>query len=593
MLFFAVVLLASFILRYSYISFLNNDAIYGSLPIGLDGANYLKFANQIISGEYPREITNVSPLYILILHGIGIVANVEISLLRSIQISFGVLNIVIFYLWVNKVFSSKSSGISLLISSFYGTYIMFEGAVLATSVVLLLINVLILLLYRGYFDRRWYWYFLAGIASGLVVAGRPNFIIPALALAVSLLFPGTYGKPLSLNNRLLRSYLFAVGFFVVALLFSVWGARANVSMFGSQGGFNFYIGNNPGATGMYLVLPGVRSDQLGMLLDMQRIASERLGTELSTKEASRFWLQQGLTYICDYPWQAVKLYVSKALLVVNAKEIPLDENIYFAREIYPPLKMAWFNFGVISVLGISGMAFSFTRFDRKYLFLYVLFFSYFLSLCLFFVSARYRVPLTPILIAFSGYLLGEITTRRSAVVASLIVVCSCLVVVPNWFGLDINMWKSISYYNTAISALYDKGSAGDSIKLFNKAISLNDGDAEIYYELGNAQFKQRMYSESVASFSKAAALDRTQPKYIFNIAIAYKNMNEFGNAKKYFLQALAEDPTMIAACINMADIYLYEKNYRESLAYYAMALDIDPNNTYVKYSIKRIVNLMN
>jgi len=73
---YAVILLSSFILRYSYISFLNNDAAYGSITTTLDGANYLNFAKKIISGEYPKELTNVSQLYLLILYGIGLVANI-------------------------------------------------------------------------------------------------------------------------------------------------------------------------------------------------------------------------------------------------------------------------------------------------------------------------------------------------------------------------------------------------------------------------------------------------------------------------------------------------------------------------------------
>ena len=54
----------------------------------------------------------------------------------------------------------------------------------------------------------------------------------------------------------------------------------------SQGGLNFYIGNNESATGQYVAVPGVRANIEGQSQDTRRVAEQAAGHPLTDAQVS-------------------------------------------------------------------------------------------------------------------------------------------------------------------------------------------------------------------------------------------------------------------------------------------------------------------
>src|SRR4030095_15965940 len=110
----------------------------------------------------------------------------------------------------------------------------------------------------------------AGMVWGVQTLNRPNVLIAALGVALAMAIAFRRVKPPAFLLAGLPIGLSPVGIRNVV----VSGEWTLVS---SHGGLNFYIGNNPNATGFYQNVPGVTPSIAGQEKDTRRIASQALG----------------------------------------------------------------------------------------------------------------------------------------------------------------------------------------------------------------------------------------------------------------------------------------------------------------------------
>ena len=122
-------------------------------------------------------------------------------------------------------------------------------------------------------------------------------------------------------------------------------------------------------------------------------------TGLTDSQVSSFYYGKGLAFIREQPGPFIKLTLRKIMLFLNGYEIPSNIDFYFFRDIAWPLKMAFVPFGLLMPLGLLGMALSAGAW-RKHLLYYLFFLTYSASLIIFFILARYRIPIAPVLIIY-------------------------------------------------------------------------------------------------------------------------------------------------------------------------------------------------
>jgi len=170
-------------------------------------------------------------------------------------------------------------------------------------------------------------------------------------------------------------------------------------------GVNFYLGNNP---------------------DYERTVAARPGTgwsevvDLPQREAgitqpgagSSYLLGKALEYIRTDPGGYVALLLYKGYLFWHGAEIPRNTDPYWAAEYSPLLRLLlWkyglaFPFGLVSALALLGTAYVLHKPQRRTpaAYLVLLFVgSYMLSVVLFFVTGRYRLPAVPGLLLLAAY----------------------------------------------------------------------------------------------------------------------------------------------------------------------------------------------
>jgi len=91
-----------------------------------------------------------------------------------------------------------------------------------------------------------------------------------------------------------------------------------VVMLTAHGGINFWIGNNPTATGYPKMPPGIRATQEGALRDSITLAERTNGRPMKRWEVSKYWSAQANAYISTHRTAWMRLIVVKIKNFWNA-----------------------------------------------------------------------------------------------------------------------------------------------------------------------------------------------------------------------------------------------------------------------------------
>jgi 4-amino-4-deoxy-L-arabinose transferase-like glycosyltransferase len=256
------------------------------------------------------------------------------------------------------------------------------------------------------------WRLLAGgLAVGAAALLRANLLlaIPLVAAAVYLRKAGESGT--TRTGRMVATSLFASA--AVALPVAViasnglaHGAWVPVS---SNGGMNFYVGNGPGATGVYAPAPFLdevnpAAEVTGFLAEARRRTDD---PSLSPAEASRFWFRAGLSAIARSPAAWLGLEGRKFVLFWNGFEVNTNVGLGFVRRFSPLLRFDPVGYGLLAILGAPGLALLALRRPRRALLPIAIATTAFLTVVLFFVSGEYRHPASLALAIGAGVVVAE------------------------------------------------------------------------------------------------------------------------------------------------------------------------------------------
>ncbi|MFQ5489150.1 MAG: tetratricopeptide repeat protein [Phycisphaerae bacterium] len=402
---------------------------------------------------------------------------------------------------------------------------------------------------------------LKPVAIGLVLAlfalTRENALVLAPVIAAWLWL----GHPsLRASQRIRNLALTLLG---LAVLLGPVGLRNRLlgggfSLTTVQLGPNFFVGNNPEATGRYRPLvPGHETPEFEQA-DATRMAEEALGRSLSPDEVSDYWLDRSWAYIRHQPGAWLKLMVHKWLMVWNAYEIPDTEsyNVYAEWSWLLGTLGGLFHFGVLVPAAAMGVWLTRPCWRRLWL-LYAMVLAMAGAVALFFVFGRYRYPLVPALVLLAGAGLVELLNawRRSdrrRVLAGVGVALAAGVAV-NW---PINPEREL--------------------------------DAMAWGNLGSALARQDRIEPAVVFFERAVEGAPSSAEMRYNLGLAYARTNRLGQAVEQFEAALALNPQLVEVNYQLASVLERLKRFDEALVHYGLALKRNPGDTDAANAIKRL-----
>ena len=406
-LFLIIIASAALLLRWGHLLWVCNSDLV-RLPV-IDAAFYHTWAVGISSGDLIGDhIFFMSPLYPYLMGLIYAVLGSAPWKVMAVQGLAGIGTVLLLYRWSTLISNRRVGLTAAVFAAVYGPFIFYDATLLTSSLIIFLSAVILNLCESARINHKATVLWAIGIAIGLSALTRP----------LVLLFLPFFFAVLFLNDRTTwfkRSIIVSAG--VAILLFPV-GVRNLVvggefTLTTSSAGMNFYVGNNPEATGLYWEAPFLTSVEPEFEDEDYRMeASLRVQKELTTGEAGSFWLRESLNWIVNNPVDYLVLLGRKVYYFLNRAEFANNVSIHLAKAESPLMRYNPIGFWIIAPLGFAGLILMIRRFGWTRLSIastWIL--AYFIGGLLFFVSSEYRLPILLPLLVGAAYLVVEIVEQ--------------------------------------------------------------------------------------------------------------------------------------------------------------------------------------
>jgi 4-amino-4-deoxy-L-arabinose transferase-like glycosyltransferase len=408
----------------------------------MDEEYHLEWARSLVSGVWNPPYDQLkeapyfrAPLYPFFLAGLLTVLEGSTLAVRVFQTMLGSISCVLLYVLGTKVFGRRTGLVAGLICSCYWVLAYFDTQLLLPVLLVFLLLAGMLCAYMAADRRSLPMAGFAGLVFGLFAITRPNILtfFPFLAWwAVSL--------RRSQSERVKRWFALLL---IAGMVLPPIGVTLRNRIVGkdwvpiaSQGGVNFYIGNNARSNGMQAVVPGTRQTWWGGYEDTRAIAEKAAGHALKASEVSDYWFRQAFSFIRSSPAAWLRLTLRKAAAFIGDVELPNNEPYEAYRRESVTLRSIPLGFGI--VFGLFLVSLPFQLRERKRLqapgrwgdgiragfitLILVLLAIYSLSVIAFFVTGRYRVPLVPFFAMGAGFTVVAVYDlfRRRALAKAMI-----------------------------------------------------------------------------------------------------------------------------------------------------------------------------
>ena len=473
----------------------------------LDAAIYDQWARAIITGgESVASNIMQAPLYPWFMAALYKIFSPNTTVVRIFQALMGSASCAFTIVIAYRLFRSKAGAVTAgAIHALYLPLIFYEGLLVpATLIVFLnLLSITILLSRDGLPGTGRM--ILSGLFLGASIAAKPvsALLIPFLVLHLyfSCRANGKRSVSAAWKTSLRGALLLLAGIIAAIAPVTIRNARMTGEFIpvSSGLGINFYHGANPEANGYYAV-PSYKGIYIGATPEDQArtiamIASDEAGRKLNASEVSRFWLERGIEFNLEHPDLFRRLVATKALFFWNKHERANVENFNFHRNLPGVLGLPLFTFGIIAPLGLMGIFLTRSRWKSLWI-LYGGVITYFAACVIFYVLARYRLPVITFLIPFAGaglVALFSMVRKRNIVDLLLSITALALVFYLINLGIAADTITGESSFLTRVGGAYmERGERGKAVEAFQKALELNRNNnraKRALESMGEMQFK--------------------------------------------------------------------------------------------------------
>ena len=538
-----------------------------------DSRGYDEWAQRIAGGEWiGRDVFYQAPLYPYFLGVIYATAGRSLFLVRILQALVGSCSCVLLASAARRLFSPAAGLAAGLMLALYAPAIFFDG-LLQKSVLDVFFVCLALWLIARPSPRVAPWLGL-GMALGGLSLTRENALVfvvvilawaawrgGAKAAAVFALGVGVILAPVAIRNSAIGG-----GFYVTT----------------SQAGPNLFIGNHPGADGSYESLKYGRGAPEYERQDATELAERAIGHPLTPSEVSSYWTERALDFITGQPGAWLRLMGRKVVLLWNRMEMVDTEDQATHADWSLPLRLLGpiGTFGVLVPLAVIGL-FATWRDRRRLWVLYALIVTYAASVVLFYVFARYRYPLVPMLMLFAAAGIAAILDSESRLripnPKSLIPTLLAVAVFTNWPVASAAEMRAVTETNLGV-ALQTAHRMDEAIVHYRRAIAERPDYAPAYSNLATALRQERKIDEAVACYQQALKL---QPEFAaahYNLANLLLDAGQPEAAAQHFERAMREEPASADVHNNLGIAFAASGRMDDAIREFRAAIDADPKS---------------
>ena len=441
--------------------------------------------------------------------------------------------------WIGRALFNPAVGLLAGIgAALCGPLIFFDGELLPASLAAF-VDLLALVVLLRVWRRPSRWGFLgAGAAFGVGALAVPTVLTFAVAVPIVLLWRAPRRQGLIWTGAFGLGVILAV----TPVAWRNWAIGGDGVGISYNAGINLYIGNNPDYAETVAIRPGWEWDEL--VTQPARAGIERPSAK------SAYFAERAWDYIKGDPTGWLGLMGHKLGAFWHGDERGRNQPIYFWRTYSNVLSASlWkagiaFPFGLVAPLALWGMLLSLRRIGPTWPLLFVL--SYCLGVVAFFVAARYRVPVLPVLLVFAAYGLWAL-----------------------WDWLRAGRWRSLGL---GLAVCLAFAFAANS----HLAPMDMEGDAAIHYNLGNAYAEAGDKKRALAAFERAVAEDPEYWQAWLNLGGVKAALGDLIGGGEIFARVAQKAPRQVEPWMNLAHVRIMQRDLEGAFSCYESALAANP-----------------
>ncbi len=560
------------------------------LAVWSDAATYNQWARSIItSGDWiDSQPFFMTPVYPYILAVIYSVTGENLIAVRIVQHLLGLATVLLLFLSGEKLFSRREAFFAAIIASLYGPLYLHANLLLVETVKVFLLTASFYCVLQARSRKDLRWWIGAGVLLGFTVLSRPSDLLVAAAVIVWIFYGAAQISQSKIRASL--AVLLAVTAVIVPVTLRNYAVSQEFIPVTSNGGLNFYLGNNPKAVGVYYNVDGL---DLANDPDGRVFLETMFGKEFSPGQASSYWMKEAIAFITQQPADALLLLGKKLLLFFHHREIgQLGYDYRFIAQNAVPLFSYLLTFIVLFPIAAVGMASVRTQW-REHSLLYAFLIAEILSVILFFVTDRFRISAIPFFALFAGIGLDRLISsirqrhRTALITAGAVIVGSAgLATVLNIpikddFSMEheylgMNFFDMKQYER----ALYEYRQAAQ----YKETFHLHNNVGNVYAAAGNIP-------KAMSEYQRGWEINPRQAISVFSMGTAYVRVQQFDSALVKFELAKRINPRFAPAYLNAGLALWYQERYDEALKNLEQYVTMEPDKGKTASVLRDIANL--
>ncbi len=496
----------------------------------------------------------------------------------------GITIIILIYLIGRRYFNDFTAIAAVLLYTLYYPPLYFEGQLLVDTLFsLLLLASVYFLLRAGEGGKEKKFIILSGLTLGTAAITRANVLLFYPFALIWLYY-------LSRDFKKAGLYLIFALIPIIPITAINYFAGQDLVLIASQGGINFYIGNNEDADGMTANMPefGVNWEYS----DCKYFAEKTSGAKgLKPSQVSNFYYRRGLNFIVDNPSKALSLFLKKIYLSLNNYEISNNQSIYFSKQFSSISRITIIPFALILGFSIVGL-FSPQRWRYEYTLLFFAIVSIWLTMVLFFVTSRFRLPLIPYLTIFAGYGIFVLYStirkrvRQKTLLPLIFGLIALLISITNFVGIRRYDFSQ-AYYNLGNIYLRN-GEWKSALDEYRLAIEKNNEVSLARLNIGNIFFYKGNYDSAAYYYSRELKYHPKESRAYLNLSTVNLLKGEYKLAADYAERALKAKPNSVPAVTDYITSRLKSGDTSEAITTLSKYIKIFENDRRLCYALGKI-----
>lgn len=560
----------------------------------LDGVFYEQAARHILAGQPLAADPGCfrAPLYPFFLAAVRFFFPEGLLAPRLVQMLLGLVTVVLVRGIALRTHGVRVANVAAFLAAGYGMFIYHEAELLGVALGVTLNTAATLLLLEGGRRESLRWIAAGGLTLGLTAITHGTALVLAPVAFFWLLAIGWRGPRGRLAVRLLVLTA-SVTLPVSLATLKNWMSTGDFILVATQGGINFYVGNNGEADGRTSLVPGTMEEEYltgGEYRDLFEVAAERIawresGRTLSPSEINAYWMDRAKRWMRENPGDAVRLLLRKGLLVWTGLENSNNRDLEDQGRRFTPILAVFLRelaflmpFAILGLLLWRGS-------PRESALVIAFILVYAATIAAFFVCSRFRQPLTALLLPYAaagavGFLDRVRHARenpRAMATAALLLAALFAVTNQNLMDrigvLDLSLPNAPFHrYNLAVMMEQD-GDLEGAAREYRAAALLHPEDARIPMNLAGLLWRQGRREEADEVLER---LLRTAPGFAGKVrwmqGMWAVQDRDWGTAAQRFAEVVRLDPADEGARFVLASALLSTGRFAEAAEQYERIL---------------------